>query len=86
MKKFFMRIFIMVVSIIRLLCGLCYADAIAPDFPYSKPSYPIPSVDQPETVNVAHMVIMGIVIAVIVVISIIVLIKSSKNKEKEVNN
>ena len=60
MKRNLMRIFIMVVSIISLLCGLCYADEIDPMFPYSRPSTLAPGVQQPETVNVVPMIIIGI--------------------------
>lgn len=84
MKRNLTRIVIMVVSIISLLCGLCYADLIDDSmFLYSRPSTPV---QQPETVNVVPMIIIGIVIVVIVVAAIIVLVKSKKNKNKEVNN
>lgn len=88
MKRNLMRIFIMVVSIISLLCGLCYADLIDPMFPYDRSGSSTPKIDvqRPETVNSVPLIIIGIVIVVIGLVAIIILVKSKNNKDKEVNN
>ena len=83
MGRNFMRIFIMVVSIISLLCGLCYADEIDPWFEYKKQSIPSSVGQQSEIVNIIPMIIIGITIVVIVAVSVIVLVKSKDDKNKE---
>lgn len=83
MKKFLQRVLEMVVTIIGFTHNLCYADLIDPDHPY-KPSSP--GFQEPATVNVVPMIIIGVVIVVIVVGAIIILAKSKKEKDKEKND
>ena len=83
MKKFLQRVLGMVVAIIGFGYNFCYADEIDPMFPYRPSS---PGLQEPATVNVVPMIIIGIVIVVIVVAAIIILAKSKKEKDKEKND
>ena len=83
MKKILQRVLGMVVAIIGLGYNFCYADEIDPMFLY-RPS--LPGFQEPATVNVVPMIIIGVVIVVIVVGAIIILAKSKKEKDKEKND
>ena len=82
MKKILQRVLGMVVAIIGLTYNLCYADVIDPDLPYPY-KQSLPRVEEPSTLNVVPMIIIGVAIAVIVVATIISLAKSKKEKDKE---
>lgn len=83
MKKFLQRVLGMVVAIIGFGYNFCYADEIDPMFPYRPSST---GFQEPATVNIVPMIIIGVVIAVIVVGAIIILAKSKKEKDKEKND
>ena len=83
MKKFLQRVFGIIVTIISLGYNFCYADEIDPMFPYNPSSS---GLQEPATVNIVPMIIIGVAIAVIVVGAIIMLVKSEKEKDKEKND
>ena len=79
MKKFFQRVLRVFAVSMGIGCDFCYADEIDPMFPYNLSS---PRFEEPITVNIVPMIIIGVVIAVIVLIAIIILLKSKKHKEE----
>lgn len=85
MKKILQRVLGMVVAIIGLTCNLCYADLIDPANPFAKGSL-ARFEEEPSTLNVVPMIIIGVVIIVIVAAAIIILAKSKKEKDKEKND
>lgn len=83
MKKFFNRIFEMMILFSCLFYNFCYADVIDPRIP-GTPQVPNSELPQPITESpekLVSLIVLGVIVVIVVVAVVLILEKNGKKKE-----